>query len=111
MDPANPVDIKKILKVLRRMEELSPQQARVVKMRLFGRLREEQIAEVLQVSVRTVKREWHIARAWMYAELKGEGQEPAGEDDEGVPVPKPRSGPSRGEPGTAAAIPEDPPKG
>ncbi|MEO5819814.1 MAG: ECF-type sigma factor [Vicinamibacteraceae bacterium] len=43
--------------------------ARVVELRFFGGLREEDVAEVLQVSVITVKRDWRAARAWLAARL------------------------------------------
>ena len=44
--------------------------ARVVELRFFGGLREEDVAEVLQVSVITVKRDWKAARAWLAARLR-----------------------------------------
>jgi RNA polymerase sigma factor (TIGR02999 family) len=43
--------------------------ARVVELRFFGGLSDEEIAEVLGVSTRTVKRAWSIARAWLHREL------------------------------------------
>ena len=47
-----------------------PRAARVVELRFFGGLREEDVAEVLQVSVITVKRDWKAARAWLAAHLQ-----------------------------------------
>jgi hypothetical protein len=47
-----------------------PRAARVVGLRFFGGLREEDVAEVLQVSVITVKRDWKVARAWLAAHLE-----------------------------------------
>jgi RNA polymerase sigma factor (TIGR02999 family) len=47
-----------------------PRAARVVELRFFGGLREEDVAEVLQVSVITVKRDWKAARAWLAAHMK-----------------------------------------
>ena len=44
--------------------------ARVVELRFFGGLREEDVAEVLGVSVITVKRDWKAARAWLAARLR-----------------------------------------
>jgi RNA polymerase sigma-70 factor, ECF subfamily len=46
-----------------------PRAARVVELRFFGGLREEDVAEVLRVSVITVKRDWKAARAWLAAHL------------------------------------------
>lgn len=54
---------------LDRLARLSPRQAQVVEMRFFGGLTENEIAEALQLSVRTVKRDWRMARAWLYGEL------------------------------------------
>jgi RNA polymerase sigma-70 factor, ECF subfamily len=47
-----------------------PRAARVVELRFFGGLREEDVAEVLRVSVITVKRDWKAARAWLGARLQ-----------------------------------------
>ena len=47
-----------------------PRAARVVELRFFGGLREEDVAEVLQVSAITVKRDWKAARAWLAARLQ-----------------------------------------
>jgi DNA-directed RNA polymerase specialized sigma24 family protein len=40
-------------------------------MRFFAGMREEEIAEALGVSTRTVNREWRLARAWLFKELHG----------------------------------------
>lgn len=47
-----------------------PRAARVVELRFFGGLKEEDVAEVLKVSVITVKRDWKAARAWLAARLR-----------------------------------------
>jgi RNA polymerase sigma-70 factor (ECF subfamily) len=54
---------------LERLERLNPRQARIVELRFFSGLTEEEIAEVLGISSRTVKRDWTMARAWLYGEL------------------------------------------
>ena len=56
---------------LHSLEELGPQQARIVELRFFGGLTVEETAEVLGISPRTVKREWSVARAWLQSELSG----------------------------------------
>lgn len=56
---------------LERLAELSPQQARITEMRYFGGLSVEETAEVLEISPRTVKREWAVARGFLHAELSG----------------------------------------
>ena len=48
-----------------------PRQARVVELRFFAGMTEEEIAVLLDVSSRTVKREWTLAKAWLYQYLKG----------------------------------------
>lgn len=54
---------------LSRLESLDGRQARIVELRFFGGLTEEEISQILGVSVRTVKRDWNVARAWLYAEI------------------------------------------
>jgi RNA polymerase sigma factor (TIGR02999 family) len=54
---------------LTRLGELSPRLSRVVECRFFGGLTEEEIAEALGVTTRTVKRDWAKARGWLYQEL------------------------------------------
>lgn len=61
-----------ILDVDRAIDKLAswdPRQAKVVVFRFFGGLNEDEIAEVLSVSVRTVKRDWQMAKAWLHGEL------------------------------------------
>lgn len=54
---------------LARLEALDPRQAQVVELRYFGGLTIEETADVLSVSMMTVKREWRIAKAWLRREL------------------------------------------
>jgi RNA polymerase sigma factor (TIGR02999 family) len=54
---------------LTRLSEMDPRQARLVEMIYFGGLSQEEAATVLGISVRTVKRDWASARAWLQAEL------------------------------------------
>lgn len=54
---------------LSRLEKLDPQQCRIVELRFFAGLKEEEIAEVLKISVRTVRRDWRSARAWLFREI------------------------------------------
>lgn len=57
--------------------ESASRQARVVELRYFGGLTEEEIATVLDVSPRTVRRDWEFARAWLARELARSAKEPA----------------------------------
>lgn len=54
---------------LNRLAEFDPQQARIVELRFFAGLTNEEVAEVLGVSDSTVKREWRSAKAWLAAQL------------------------------------------
>jgi RNA polymerase sigma factor (TIGR02999 family) len=62
---------------LNRLKALNQRQAEVVEMRYFGGLKEEEIAEVLKVSLRTVQQDWRLARLWLYRELKTETDDDA----------------------------------
>jgi RNA polymerase sigma factor (TIGR02999 family) len=54
---------------LNRLAERDARLARIVEMRFFAGLTEEEIGEVLGVSPRTVKRDWKVAKAWLHGEL------------------------------------------
>lgn len=60
---------------LRRLEELSPRQARVVECLFFAAYGVEETAEAVDISPATVKRDWAAARAWLYREMQG-GSDP-----------------------------------
>jgi RNA polymerase sigma factor (TIGR02999 family) len=49
--------------------QIAPRQAKVVEMRYFGGLKEEEIVAALQISPRTVRRDWDLAKAWLLREL------------------------------------------
>ena len=54
---------------LTRLATHDPQQSKVVELRFFGGLSVEETAEALGISPATVKRDWNVARAWLYREL------------------------------------------
>jgi RNA polymerase sigma factor (TIGR02999 family) len=56
---------------LERLAVRFPRQARVVECRFFGGLSVEETAEALDLAPRTVKRDWSLARAWLFRELRG----------------------------------------
>ena len=64
-----PVDVIAIDEALAQLETLDARQARVVEMRFFAGLELDEIAVALGVSERTVKRDWHKARAFLYQAL------------------------------------------
>lgn len=51
------------------LAKLDERQSKIVELRFFGGLSEVEIAEVLQVSPRTVSGDWHLARSWLLREL------------------------------------------
>lgn len=51
---------------LRSLEQMDPQKGRIVELRYFGGLSVEETAEVLNISPRTVRREWQRSKAWLY---------------------------------------------
>lgn len=63
-----------IIDIDRALEKLAvrdPEQARLVELRFFAGLTVEEAAHVLGRSPRTIKREWRLARAWLFGELRG----------------------------------------
>jgi RNA polymerase sigma-70 factor (ECF subfamily) len=69
--------------LLSRLEELDSRQSRIVELRYFCGLTADETAEVLRVSVKTVMREWNIAKAWLYGELKERHGDDAGGMEQG----------------------------
>jgi len=55
------------------LEGLNPRHSRVVELRFFGGLSHKEVAEVLNLSVATVRRDWSLAQAWLYRELSRSG--------------------------------------
>lgn len=63
-------DLVALDEALTRLADLNPRHSRIVELRYFGGLTEDQVAETLNVSARTVRRDWSVARAWLYRELQ-----------------------------------------
>ena len=70
VSPGMNVEILDLERALKRLGEMDLRQARVIEFRYFGGMNEEEVAHVLGVSVRTVRRDWIIARAWLFGELQ-----------------------------------------
>ncbi|HEX7118551.1 MAG TPA: ECF-type sigma factor, partial [Longimicrobiales bacterium] len=74
-------DLLALNEALERLGRLSPRLGQLIEYRFFGGLTHEEIAEVMGVSVRTVKRDWTRARTWLYellsTEEAGDGTRPA----------------------------------
>jgi RNA polymerase sigma-70 factor (ECF subfamily) len=65
-------DLVAIDDALNTLAKHDPRKTQIVELRFFGGLSVEETAEVLKISPRTVKREWSLARAWLYCELTQE---------------------------------------
>jgi len=66
-------DVEALSEALDRLAEVDPQAARVVELRFFAGQTHAEIAEVLGVGERTVRRSFHYAKAWLFRELEREG--------------------------------------
>ncbi len=67
--PQTDIDLVALDDALVALATLDPRQARLVELRFFGGLTIEECADVLEMSVATVKRQWALARAWLYREI------------------------------------------
>jgi len=63
-------DLLALVEALERLAVLSPRQGRVVELRYFGGMTEQEVADVLDISSRTVRHDWQLARAWLHRELE-----------------------------------------
>ena len=76
LDPAHALtaertsDLLALDEALNKLAKFDERKCQIVELRFFGGLNEEETAEILQTSVRTVQREWSLARAWLFRELK-----------------------------------------
>ena len=64
------IDLLALDEALRRLAEINARRARVVELRFFGGLTGQETAAALDVSEGTIERDWTLARAWLYNELK-----------------------------------------
>jgi RNA polymerase sigma factor (TIGR02999 family) len=67
------VDMLALHQALEKLATVDPRQGRIVELRFFGGLTEDEIAEVLGVAPITVKREWRMAKAMLHSELHSGG--------------------------------------
>lgn len=67
--PIDALDAIALDTALGKLESLDPEQARIVELRFFGGLTVEETAAVVNKSAATVKREWVLAKGWLYREL------------------------------------------
>lgn len=69
LSPATDRSILALDEALTAFAQLAPRQAKVVELRYFGGLTEEEIAAALDISPRTIRRDWDLAKAWLLREL------------------------------------------
>lgn len=67
--PEAPQQFPALDEALERLAKRDPRQSRIVELRFFGGLSDEETAEVLGISLRTVIRDWKVARAWLNQQL------------------------------------------
>jgi RNA polymerase sigma factor (TIGR02999 family) len=65
-------DLIALDEALQRLQMFAPRQGRMAELRFFGGLSLDETAEVLEVSVATVRKDWSLARAWLYRDLTQE---------------------------------------
>jgi len=70
ISPEEPKVILDLHDALERLAALDWRKAQVVELSYFGGLKHDEIAEVLKVSIVTIRRDWVFARAWLYNELR-----------------------------------------
>jgi len=70
--PERPDEFLALNQALDRLSQLDPRQVRIVELKYVVGLTDEEAAEVLAVSPRTVKRDWAVAKAWLYRELSSQ---------------------------------------
>jgi len=68
------IDVIALDDALAKLAEIDPKQSKVVELKFFGGLTNEEISEVLKISPATVKREWKVTKAWLYREIRKEPQ-------------------------------------
>ena len=67
-------DIVALDEALSKLAKVDERKSHLVELRFFGGLSEAEAAQVLNSSLRTVQREWSLARAWLFRELSGSSQ-------------------------------------
>ena len=80
MTPQRAKELISLDEALEELAKLDERKSRVVELRYFGGLSLEETAEVIEVSVMTVRRDWRAAKAWLFRRMKAEG---GGMRDEG----------------------------
>jgi len=75
--PVRDVDLLALDEAMQELEQIDPQQAKIIELRYFGGCSIEEVAELLKVGKRTVDRQWQAAKAWILVRLEEDETEPA----------------------------------
>ena len=67
--PERTRDLLAVDEALTQLAEMDPRKSRIVELRFFGGLTEQEVAAVMKISDRTVRREWNLAKAWLHSEI------------------------------------------
>jgi RNA polymerase sigma-70 factor, ECF subfamily len=68
--PEKSAELLRLDASLERLAKRDPRQGKIVELRFFGGLTVEQTAKMLDISPKTVKREWSMAKAWLHGDMK-----------------------------------------
>lgn len=68
--PEHSEDLLNLDEALDRLSKIDPRQSRIVELRFFGGLNVEETSKLLGISPITVKRDWAVAKVWLYGELR-----------------------------------------
>lgn len=68
-ESSDPVDLISLHNALTELSDMNARQARIVELRYFGGLNFDEVAELLGLSIQTAKRDWTLAKAWLYKKL------------------------------------------
>ena len=69
-DNTQPIQLDELEEALVKLEKLDATQAEIVTLRFFGGLKSQEMADILNISTRTIRREWAMARIWLHRQLK-----------------------------------------
>jgi RNA polymerase sigma factor (TIGR02999 family) len=72
VSPDRPGELLALDEALERLSKLNSRHSKIVELRFFGGMNEEETGAVLGISGRTVKRDWRVAKAWLYNELNSD---------------------------------------
>ena len=68
--PASDEIVVRLNEALDQLQQISAEQAEIVKLRFFAGLTEPEVAEILNLSERTVQRQWSYAKAWLFERIE-----------------------------------------